>query len=136
MIAVLLTFFVVACRKEAPAPDSSPSRNTELLTAKSWLYAECYSGYGTGNQKRVYKRGATGNVVDYSDYRYQFKKDGVFELVFGRELLYGSWKFVSNETQIEIATNSGTPTLITVRALTAETFDWAEADYFFRMIPQ
>lgn len=134
LCTVVFAFLLWGCKKDTPPPALSP--RAELLTAKAWLYAEYYTGYGTAAQKRVYKRGAPGNVVDFSDYRYVFKKDGTFELVLKRETLAGSWKLLNNDQQVELSFAGSTPTLMTVTALSADSFDWMQDDYFARMIPQ
>ena len=131
---VIVACLLWGCKKENPPPALSP--RAELLTAHAWLYAEYYTGYGTSAQKRVYKRGAPGNVVDFSDYRYVFKKDGAFELFLKRETIKGGWKLISNEQQVELSFPGSTPTVMTVAALSADSFDWVQDDYFARMIPQ
>lgn len=134
LYTVIFAGLLLGCKKESPPPALSP--RAELLAAHAWLYAEYYTGYGTSAQKRVYKRGAPGNVVDFSDYRYVFKKDGTFELVLKRETIAGNWKLSGNEQQVELSFPGSTPTVMTVAALSADSFDWAQDDYFAKMIPQ
>lgn len=122
------------CKKDAPPPALSP--RAELLSAAPWVYAEYYTGYGTTGQTRVYKRGTTGNVVDFSDYRYGFKKDGSFELVLKRETIRGAWKLINNEQQVELSFPGSTPTVLNISVLEAGVFAWEQDDYFAKMIPQ
>lgn len=131
---LLCSCLVLGCKKDPPAPELSPS--AQLLTAAPWLFGEYYTGYGTTLQQRVYKRGAPGNVVDFSDYRYHFKKDGTFELTLQQETLRGAWKFVNGEQQIEITFPSDIPIFLNVSALGADAFSWAQDDHFARMIMQ
>lgn len=131
---LLFSLSLLGCKKDPPPPALSP--NAELLTAHVWLYNEYYSAYGTPAQKRMYKRGAAGNVVDFSDYRYVFKKDGKFELVMKRETVVGTWKFVNSEQAVEISFSGATPSRLQVAALAPGSFDWGQDGYFARMIPQ
>lgn len=135
-VLYLLLFLLplLGCKKEPPPPALSPKG--ELLTASAWLYNEYYSDYGTPAQKRMYKRGATGNVVDFSDYRYIFKKDGTFQLVMKRETAAGHWKFIDSEQQVELSFAGSAPTILTVATLGTGAFDWGQDGYFARMIPQ
>jgi hypothetical protein len=133
LIAILFLTSLLGCKKEAPPPAVSP--NTEYLTAKTWLYGEYYSGYGTPNQKRMYKRNNPGNAVDFTDYGYTFKKDGSFVVTIGTESLQGSWKFINNETGIEITSDTGSPTVLTIKELSKTSFDWVMNEYYAKMIP-
>lgn len=134
LLAVLLLLFTTGCKKDSPAPAVSP--NTELLTAKLWLYNEYYSGYGTPSQKRLYKRNNPGNAVDFSEYRYIFYTDGSFVVKIGSESLKGTWKFINNETGIEISSTSGSPTVLSLLTLNSQSFDWTMDEYFAKMTPQ
>jgi hypothetical protein len=134
LIATLCVFFFIGCKKETP--DAPASANTELLTSKAWLYDEYYTGYNTAAKKRVYKRNAPGNSADFSVYQYIFKKDGSFEVKIGTESTFSSWKFVENETVIEITGGAGSVTRLKVMELNPATFDWMMDDYYAKMIPQ
>ena len=134
LIVIISFFFFAGCKKDTPPRAVTP--NTELLTAKPWLYNEYYSGYGTPSQKRLYKRNNPGNSVDFSEYQYIFYKDGSFVVKIGRESLNGSWKFINNETGIEISSASGSPTVLSLHALNNNSFDWVMDEYFAKMTPQ
>ena len=134
LIAVLCVFFLVGCKKEAP--DAPLSANTELLTSKAWLYDEYYTGYNTPAKKRVYKRNAPGNSADFSVYQYLFKKDGSFEVKVGTESTFSTWKFVEDETIIEISGSAGSTTRLKVMELSQNTFDWMLDEYYAKMIPK
>jgi hypothetical protein len=132
--AVLLLFFIASCTKDTPDPATSP--NTDLLTSKTWVYDEYYSNYNTPAQKRIYKRNASGNSADFSVYQYMFKKDGSFEVRVGNETMNSSWKFLNNETEVEISSGSSVPTRMKVLVLQADVFSWQVDDYYAKMIPR
>lgn len=135
LIATLFVLLLAGCKKEElPAPATSP--NTNLLTARAWLYDEYYSGHGTASQKRLYKRNAPGNSADYSVYQYVFKKDGNLEVKVGSESMFSTWKFTDNETTIEITSGSGSLTRLKVESLNGESFDWTVESYYAKMIPK
>ena len=134
LLAALVLLFLTSCTKDKPEPATSP--NTDLLTAKAWLYDEYYKDYNQPTKKRIYKRNAPGNSADFSVYQYSFKKDGTFEVRVGNETLYSSWKFLNNETEVEISGGSGAPTRMKVAVLRPDAFEWQVDDYYAKMIPR
>lgn len=134
LTAALCVLLLIGCKKEAP--DAPTSANAELLTSKAWLYDEYYTGYNTPAKKRVYKRNAPGNSADFSVYQYIFKKDGSFEVKVGTESTFSTWRFVDDETVIEITGGAGSATRLKVVALNQNTFDWMLDDYYAKMIPK
>jgi hypothetical protein len=134
LFAALVLLFLARCTKEKPEPSISAA--TALLTSKTWLYDEYYSGYHTAARKRVYKRNATGNSADFSVYQYLFKKDGSFEVKVGNESMYSTWRFIEGETEVEITNGSGPPTRLKVVVLQPTAFEWQVDDYYAKMIPR
>jgi hypothetical protein len=112
LVFVLLT----ACKK-----DTAPTK-TDLL-ARTWQADEAIIQQGAITLT-AYKKGGSNNLADFSKFRLIFKKDGTFNSTDADgTAAQGTWKFVNNETQLEIKEGSDPIQLINILKLTSTNFD-------------
>ncbi|SFF46322.1 hypothetical protein [Thermoflexibacter ruber] len=116
-VFVLLT----ACKK-----DTAPTK-TDLL-ARTWQADEATIQQGAVSIT-AYKKGGSSNLADFSKFRLIFKKDGTFNSTdTDGAAAQGTWKFVNNETQLEIKEGSDPIQLINILKLTSTNFDLSFAE--------
>ncbi|MDI9864497.1 hypothetical protein QM480_09185 [Flectobacillus sp. DC10W] len=125
-LALVLVGLLLVVSSSCKKNNVSTKTNTEKLTAKVWMVSEVSS---TGGLVVVYKRDLASNGYDLSKVRLEFLSNGTIRGVDnnGNTSTSGTWKFVNNETQIEISginfagINFGT---ITVARLEDANFDF------------
>jgi hypothetical protein len=127
----------VSC--SSSSSDATPASKTDLLTGKTWIIDEVsgpnpLTGSGT---IVIYKKGGTGNLIDFSKASLSFSKpdkytgvdqDGVAES--------GTWKFVNGETAIESTDSKGVKSTATISKLTSSNLDVTQDGATLKMIPR
>lgn len=113
----LLVFaLLTACKK-----DTAPTK-TDLLS-RTWQADEATIQQGAITLT-AYKKGGSNNLADFSKFRLTFKKDGTFNITDANgTTAQGTWKFVNNETQLEVREGSDPIQLINILKLTSTNFD-------------
>lgn len=98
MIFAAMLFVESSCKKS----DASPKTNTEYLTNAEWYIQSTIS---EGGLIVVYDRSAMANGYDLSKVRLKFQAGGKVIGIDnnGNSSNSGTWKFLTNETQIEIS---------------------------------
>ncbi|WP_026994213.1 hypothetical protein [Flectobacillus major] len=98
LFLVGLLLVVSSCKKNSVTVKT----NTEKLTAKVWLVEEANAA---GGVVVVYKKDQANNGYDLSKVRLEFLSNGTIRGVDnnGNSSTSGTWKFVENETKIEIS---------------------------------
>ena len=112
----------IACTKESDKDD--PKDKTQLLTQKTWVYNELFYSYNTTATTVVYKRGKPQNAQNFDMVTVKFNTDGTFiERTVTGTTLNGTWKFLSNETQVETKHSQGTY-VTNIISLTEDVYTW------------
>ena len=128
------TLFLFSCKKNH---DSAKSR-TQLLTAKTWILDEFYTGYNTTTPILAYKKGRPNNAYDATNYYIKFNADGTYSRRENNGTMYtGVWVWLSNESAIQTTEALGTNSSTTVE-LTANSYIWNATSNgtYGKMIPQ
>ena len=102
-----------------------PLTNTELLTANPWQYNEVKLKGGSVT-KTAFSRISNPPVQLSSDYgkaTITYKADGTGENNLKGSIEKIKWKFLSNESQIEVTRENGTKLLYNVDLLTKDNFN-------------
>ncbi len=94
-----MTLFIGSSCKTS---DTNPKSKTEYLTGTEWYIQ---SATTAGGLLIVYDRSSSANTLDLSKVRLQFQADGKVKGIDnnGNSSNSGTWKFLNNETQIEIS---------------------------------
>jgi hypothetical protein len=101
---------MIACTKSSdPTPTSTSKTKTEYLTAHPWKYDELFNNYSQTNTTVPYKRGKANNLYNLDNDVYTYHANGTFNTVLGASPFSqaGTWKFINNETQLQITITSG-----------------------------
>jgi hypothetical protein len=105
--------------------EAKPLTKTEILTANPWQYNEV-SLKGGSVTKVAFSKIANPIINPSSDYAkafLTFKADGTAENNTKGIIEKSKWKFLTNETQIEITEEDGTKILFNVETLTKDNFN-------------
>jgi len=137
LLLISLLVLTVSCKKEKT--ESKPKTKTELLTSKTWMYDEYFRNYNSANTVLYYKRGKANNLINMNAQRSNFKADGTYtEILANGAPASGTWKFLNNETQIQVNTPVGI-FVSNIVLLDENHFHWYEPNAdngtFGKMIP-
>lgn len=116
---------VVAADPVIPAAAVNPANGDTLLTAASWKVEE--SRVIDGNSMLYYKRGATGNTVNFDDDFYKFNTGNTGTYSFNGQDYAFNWKYLDAEkTKMEIAVLYPMPLIVNLEniTLTATSFKY------------
>jgi hypothetical protein len=122
---------LTACKKETvqkkdPPPD--PVTKTEMLSAVTWVYYEYFINYNQNNTTLAYKAYKPNNLYDLSKCRLKYNADGSYEETLETgEKVTGTWKFIENETKIELNVNERITT-IKINYVAKTSFEWTSID--------
>lgn len=131
----LVTLF--SCEKNIPDPVDPTTPLEQLLTAKVWKYNEYFTQYSQQSATVSYKIGKPSNQKNLSPNRVSFKTDKTYyEVTESGDTLRGTWRFLNNETQLEVKNPTGTY-LSNIIAVNSANFIWfdTQRDIYARMIP-
>jgi hypothetical protein len=118
-LLILMTLTIGCSKKNTPS-------KTELLTAKTWVYDEYFRNYNSSSAVLLYKNGKSNNILDLSKNQVTFSKDGTYsEINEMGILLNGTWKFLNNESAIEVRNVSGT-FVSNILMLNSSKFEWLD----------
>ena len=121
---VLLLFIVVVTSCSKNNDKDEPKTKTELLTQKVWVYNELFHNYNTTNTTVIYKRGKPQNAQNFDLVTVKFNTDGTFtERTTTGSVINGTWKFLSNDTQVETKHSQGTY-VTNIISLTEDIYTW------------
>jgi hypothetical protein len=126
LIVVLLVVVIlsVSCKKDSGT--STSKSKTELLTAKPWIYDEYYRNFNSGSPVLYYKRGSTNNLINLNLNKVTYRADGTYtETDENGTTFNGTWKFLSNETQVQVVNPVGTYTS-TIETLDDQKYNWLD----------
>jgi hypothetical protein len=102
-----------------------PPTKTELLTANPWQYNELV--YKGGSVSKVVMSKIANPIIgpnsDYAKATMTFKADGTVENNIKGIVEKAKWKFLSNETQLEITTSDNEKEIYSIDALTKDNFN-------------
>jgi len=138
LFTLLLPFVMISCKKEAEKkPDTTPKTKTEMISSVTWIYNEYYINYNEANTLLAYKRYKPIILYDLSKSKLKYNTDGTYTETLESGLnVSGTWRFIENETKIELHINQQVIT-IKVIFINATNFQWASSneDVLGRMIP-
>ena len=123
-----------SCSKDE---DTAQTR-TQLLTSKTWIYNEYFTGYNEANTVLLYKKGKSSNILDLSGDVLNFKEDGTFSRIdYMGQAKSGTWQFVNAETQVS-TTEDGVTHISNIIVLTENMYTWHDVPYgtYGEMIPK
>ena len=140
---ICLLFFTVcffSCKKDTVTNTPTTKTKLDYLTAHTWKYDEYFRGYNSTTPTLYYKTGRTNNYLDLSLNRVTFRTDGTYtEITETGSTLNGTWKFLNNETQVQVTNSVGTFTSSIV-ILDDTKYHWFDSfnsnGTFGEMIPQ
>ncbi len=122
----LLPFLLISfstCFKSCKK-DSITKSKTQYLTGKTWIYDEYFRNYNSGNTVLYYKRGKSSNLLNLDINKVSFKSDGTYsEITETGTTVTGTWKFLNNETQVQVTNSAGIFTS-TIQILNDSTYYW------------
>lgn len=135
---VVILCLIVSCKKNKGS--DQPKTNMELLTSKTWIYDEYFTNYNSSNTILAYKRTKANNSINLSANRTKYNTDGtVSEINQNGQSVPGTWKFLNNDTQIQVINSVGTFTS-TIISLNENSLIWydqsANGGTYGKMIPQ
>lgn len=138
-LCLLLTISFFCCKKDNGPTEPAGKTKTALLTGKVWIYTEYYVDY-SNTALLYYKRDrATGNYANYDKNRLVYNADGTYtEITQNGSIITGIWKFLSNETIVQVSNPLGTFNSSVV-LLDDQHFNWQQTNnggIFCKMIPQ
>ncbi len=118
--------------------DATPASKTDMLTGKTWIIDEVAGPNPlTGSTIVLYKRGGTGNVMDFSKASISFSKPDKYTSVeIDGSTESGTWKFTNGETVIESTNTKGEKTTATISKLTSSNLDVTQDGAVLKMIPR
>jgi hypothetical protein len=127
-IIQLCLFLVIACCSCKKDSTSTVKTKTQLLSDKEWIYQDYYINNATTPLLYYQRNRATGNYANYDKNRWVYNADGTYtEVTQYGDIISGIWKFVNNETQIEVSNPRGTFNT-TIVLLDEQHFNWQTAN--------
>ncbi len=131
---ISLTLIIIqfsGCTKDETAPSKT---KTELLIATPWVINQ--ADFNAGISLTVYKKGATGNLLDASKISLTFKKDGTITATdLDGNAISGTWAFNADETKITLP--PGLPFKdVNVETLTATNLNILVPQFTYNVIGQ
>lgn len=129
-LMAVFSLTLISCEKDndTDTTTTTPKTKTELLTSKTWLYDEYFRNYNSSNTILYYKRDKTNNLINLDINRVTFRADGTYtELNETGTTLNGTWKFLNNESQIQVASSAGTYTSLIIK-LDEDEFYWLDTN--------
>ena len=138
-----LLFFIVfvsSCKKDSVTNTPTTKTKIEILTSHTWMYDEYFRFYNGTTPTLYFKKGRTNNYLDLTLNRVTFRTDGTYtEITETGSTLNGTWKFLNNETQVQVVNSVGTFTS-TIIILDDTKYHWFDPinsnGTFGEMIPQ
>lgn len=123
LLAAFSVFIFNGCTKDDNENDT-PKTKTELLTAHPWRYFEYFRNYNSSSTSVHYKRGKTNNLINLDNNLVTYRTDGTYtEVNETGQTLNGTWRFLNNETVVEVVNSMGTFSS-TIMKLDEEEYYW------------
>jgi hypothetical protein len=139
ILFLALILLATSCKKE------EIKTKTDILCNRTWILEE-YSKTSGGVITVYYKKGGSNNIYDYSKDTRNYIKDGTTTAIStpsGGLGYRGTWKFLSNETQMEnqqTYPTLGSKRVVDITSPTENEFVYTEKNdeelYKSRYIPQ
>lgn len=118
---MLLMAALSSCKKDNV--DNTITK-AQLLTGKVWIYQSYYINNNTTPILYYQRDRATGNYANYDKNRLVYNADGTYtEISQYGEIITGIWKFINNETEVQVSNPRGTFNSKVV-LLDAQYFNW------------
>jgi len=120
-LSTVVITLLASCKK-----DDAPKTRLELLTSKTWIYSEYYRETNTSSPVLYYKRGNSSNLINLDPDKVTYRTDGTYtEITETGATLNGTWKFLNNETQVQVVNSAGTYSS-TIVTLDDQNYDWLD----------
>lgn len=136
-LAITMVLFFAGCKKKTIEPTDLTKTD---MVARTWVceQAEIISSAKT----TVYKKGASGNIIELKDSFIKFNKDGTYSGVdFNTTPQTGTWLFKNNETVAELDSWDYEFQIVNLTSKSLEfntKVDYIDKTYdiFVKMVPQ
>jgi translation elongation factor P/translation initiation factor 5A len=127
------------CVMRSFVPGIDPTHTKmEMMTGNMWKYGEYVENYDEKEAHVIWHMNKYMATTDMGKMRFQFLNNGTFNQTdvngtVGR----GKWRFINNDTQVELITDGGTITDYIVRTLTPNLVELVTVDgkLFAQLIP-
>lgn len=117
--------------------DSTASR-LQLLTSRTWVYAEYFNGFSTPVPSLVWKTNKANSTLNLSLNVVNFHSDGTYSETDQNGVVYnGTWTFLNNQTGVQVNNSLGTFTS-TIERLDSTRYEWLEpaTGHYGEMVPR
>lgn len=116
---------------------NTASNLTDLLTGKTWVYYEYFTGFNNNPTNLVWKTNRNSNSLNLALNEVQYFPNGTYTEIDQNGTTYnGNWTFLNNQTEVQVVNSLGT-FVSTIQTLTSDRYEWLQSNGNYGiMVPQ